>query len=172
AAGAVAAFWTIGVIVFAGVAKRFDATLDVVDSILAGVIGLWALAYVGANLLGPIGLFRPWAIWAVLALLYVWQRRRPKAPAASASFAASPGQQLLAVTALVTLPVVFLVQISCPVPVYMDILATPASAQLILTFGRYLPYDSDPYGYWGPSLQCPGPELLYALVALGSTVRP
>ncbi len=164
-----AAFWAIGVAVLGGVARRFDPTLDVVDRILAGVIGLWAVAYVGANVLGPIGLFRAWTIWTVLILCWVWQRRRP---VAAPPFTFSPGEQLLALAALVTVPVVFLVQMGCPVPPYMDILATPASAQRVLTFGRYLPFDSDPYGYWGPSLQCPGTELLYALVALGSTIRP
>src|SRR4029077_8477949 len=35
-----------------------------------------------------------------------------------------------------------------------------------------LPFDNDPYGYWGHALQCPGLELLYALVALGGWIRP
>jgi hypothetical protein len=49
----------------------------------------------------------------------------------------------------------------------MDILATPAAAQRIATFGRYLPFDNDPYGYWNPSSQLPGLELFYGMLAVG-----
>lgn len=164
-----ALFWSVGVAIFGGAARRFEPRLDLVDRLLAGVIGLWTLAYVGGNLLGPIGLFRSWTVWALLAAIYVWQARGHVVGNAGAF---SSGRKIVVLTAVLTLPLVLLVQLGSPVPPYMDILATPAAAQRILTFGRYLPFDSDPYGYWGHALQCPGTELLYALVALGAGIHP
>jgi len=62
------------------------------------------------------------------------------------------------------------VELGSPVPPYMDALNVPASVQRILTFGRYLPFDNDPYGYWSPTNQTPGTELLYAFLGLGAHI--
>ena len=40
-----------------------------------------------------------------------------------------------------------------------------------LTFSRYLPFDNDPYGYWSPTNQTPGAELLYAFLGFGADIR-
>ncbi|TMA73043.1 MAG: hypothetical protein E6J72_20040 [Deltaproteobacteria bacterium] len=165
-----ALFWAIGIAAFASVASRLEPRLHNVDRFLCGIIGLWALAYVGGNLLGPIGLFRAPVIWAVLIGCWWWGRRRARV--VSADKRLSAGMWVAVLTAALTVPVLFLVQLGCPVPSYMDIFATPAAAQRIVTFGRYLPFDNDPYGYWGHALQCPGVELLYALVSLGGWIQP
>src|SRR3982751_1148950 len=51
-------FWAAGALVLGGLARRVEPELDGVDAAIAGFIGVWIFAYVGGNLLGPIGLFR------------------------------------------------------------------------------------------------------------------
>jgi hypothetical protein len=82
----------------------------------------------------------------------------------------TPGQWLLLLGFVLIAPGLLAVQLGAPLAPFMDILATPASAQRVLTFGRYEPLDSDPYGYWDAGSQCPGAELLYAWLGLGSGV--
>jgi hypothetical protein len=53
----------------------------------------------------------------------------------------------------------------------MDALNVVAAVQRILTFGRYLPFDNDPYGYWSPTNQTPGAELLYAFLGFGAHIK-
>ena len=47
-------------------------------------------------------------------------------------------------------------QLGSPAAPYMDVMSYPASVQRILSFKRYLPFDNDPYGCWGPQAQTPG----------------
>src|SRR5258706_515253 len=93
---------------------------------------------------------------AVLAILTIsivafWWHARDRS--ANSPSTISPGLWIAIVSAVLTVPPLLLLQLGSPVPPYMDILATPAAAQRILTFGRYLPFDNDPYGYWGSALQ-------------------
>lgn len=158
-------FWGTGAAIIAALVRRVEPEFDTFDALIAGFIGVWIFAFLGGNLLGPVGLFRTatvWLLWAVGAS-WVW-RTRP-------AFDVPPltaGMKVTLVTCALMLPGLVIVQLGSPVPPYMDILATPAAAQRIATFGRYLPFDNDPYGYWNPSSQLPGLELLYALLAIGT----
>src|SRR5690242_16246691 len=80
----------------------------------------------------------------------------------------TPGLWILALGFGLVVPGLLAVQLGAPLAPFMDVLATPASAQRVMTFGRYEPLDSDPYGYWDAGSQCPASELLYAWLALGS----
>jgi hypothetical protein len=53
----------------------------------------------------------------------------------------------------------------------MDVLSYPSSVQRMMTFHRYLPFNNDPYGCWGPYAQTPYLELFYATLAMGSGVH-
>ncbi len=159
------AFWGAGAAILAALVRRDEPEIAALDAVLAGAVGVWIFAWVGGNLLGPIGLFRSVTIWAVLAGGAVWYwRHRPTfgAPPTSA------GMTLTLLTAVLMVPGLVIVQLGSPVPPFMDILATPAAAQRIATFGRYLPFDNDPYGFWNPSSQLPGLELFYALLAVAT----
>ena len=159
------AFWGAGAAIIAALLRRFEPALDTLDAALAGCVGVWIFAWVGGNLLGPIGLLRTATLWLLLAAGAVWRgRNRPR-------FARPPistGVKLALLTTVLMVPGLVIVQLGSPVPPFMDILATPAAAQRIATFGRYLPFDNDPYGYWNPSSQLPGLELFYALLAIGT----
>src|SRR5208337_3715238 len=114
---------------------------------------------------GPIGLFRAPTIWIPLALGALWLWRHPP----RLCFTPLDSGQRLALLAFGLLAVSMLpMQLASPVAPFMDVLSYPASAQRILTFGVYLPFDNDPYGQWGPYAQTPALELFYAAVALGS----
>ena len=164
------AFWAIVTVVTGAALLRLAPELGAFDAALAGAIVPWVFAYVGGNVLGPIGLFRSWTLWAIVAAIavWVWRAGMPRI----VSHAPPRGMQLallaVAIAALGIIPL----QLGSPVPPHLDVLATPASAQRIVTFGRYFPFDNDPYGYWTPMAQCPGVELFYALLALGSFTDP
>jgi len=158
-------FWSVAAAILGGIALRVEPRLGLLDATIAGFTGVWIFAYLGGNALGPIGLFRSSTIWALLAVGCVWLWR---APPRIERRRISSGHKLVLLTGVLTMPGLLLVQLGSPVPPYMDIFATPAAAQRIVTFGRYLPFDNDPYGYWNPSSQLPGLELFYALLALGS----
>jgi hypothetical protein len=159
------AFWGWGAVVIAGLLLSIDPALGLCDAILAGAAGLWAFAYILGNVLGPIGLFRAPVIWTLMAAgtLWLW-RHRP-----NVNFGLpSPGQTLtilaLAILMLLMLPV----QLGSPLVPFADALSWPSSAQRILTFHVYTPFDSNPYGLWGAFGEAPGFELFCAMLALGS----
>lgn len=162
-------FWAAGAVVLASLALRLSPELGLLDGAISGLIGVWVFAYVAANVLGPIGLFRSWTIWALLAAGVVWLWRVGPPPLVWRR--PSVGQWLALLAFAFLAPGMLVLQLGSPLPPYMDILATPASAQRILTFGWYLPFDNDPYGYWDAASQCPGTELLYALLGLGSGAK-
>ncbi len=158
-------FWLVAGAIIAALLLRADPTLGKLDAVLGGLLGVWIFAYVGGNLLGPIGLFRWWTVWLLL-LAGAWslwrdppQWRWPRP---------SAGQALTLLIFVLAAPPMLLLQLGCPVPSYMDVFATPAAAQRIITFGWYRPFDSDPYGYWDAGSQLPGLELFYALLGIGS----
>ena len=161
-------FWGAAALVLMTLALRVAPGLGLLDGAITGLVGVWLFAYLGANLLGPIGLFRSWTIWALLAAGLVWLRRVGLPPLRARP---TTGQWLALLAFGLLFPGMLLMQLGSPLPPYMDILATPASAQRILTFGWYLPFDNDPYGYWDAASQCPGTELLYALLGLGSGAK-
>ena len=159
------AFWGATATVTAGLLLRRAPRLGVLDATLAGGVAPFVFAWLGGHLLGPIGLYRPWTIWLLLAIA-AWSlwRRPPVVP----RVALTPGLTLALATFVLIGPVMLIEQLGSPVPTFMDVLATPAGAQRIMTFGVYYPFDNDPYGYFGPSSQLPGLELFYALLGLGS----
>lgn len=169
AAVAVAGFWTIAAAVLAGILRRLDPTMGWVDMILGGYLGVWVVAFVAGNLLGPLGLLRPAVVWSVVlgSALVLVRLGPPSVPSARAT----PGLRLTALGFLLIGPGLLAIQLGAPLAPFMDVLATPASAQRVLTFGRYEPLDSDPYGYWDAGSQCPAAELLYAWLGLGSGVE-
>jgi len=162
-------FWGLAAAVLGALLLGRDPRLGRVDAAIGGFFGVWAFAYFGANLLGPIGLFRTWTIWLaiVAAALALWRF----GPPARESRTPAPGVRLAMLAFALMVPTYTLLQLGSPVPPFMDILATPAAAQRVLTFGRYLPFDNDPYGYWDAASQCPGLELLYAFLALGTNTH-
>jgi len=163
------AFWLVAGGVVGAVLLRLAPGIGLVDTLLAGLVGLWVLAYLAANLLGPLGLFRAWSIWGLLALgvLWLW-RAGPPRPVWRRP---TTGQALALLAFALVLPPLLLLQLGSPIPPHMDTFAPPASAQRIVTFGVYLPFDNDPFGYWDAASQCPGLEVFYALLALGSGTR-
>ncbi|MCC6766052.1 MAG: hypothetical protein IT293_15450 [Deltaproteobacteria bacterium] len=163
-------FWLLAGGLLAALLLRLEPRLGRLDAAVGGAFGIWMLAYFVANLLGPVGLFRGWTVWLGLAAVAaaLWRL----GPPAVARRAPAPGTRLALLAFLLILPTMLLLQLGAPVPPFMDVLATPSSAQRIVTFGRYLPFDNDPYGYWDAASQCPGTELLYALVALATFTDP
>lgn len=159
-------FWGCAATVLGRILLRIEPALAVLDATICGIIGVWIFSYVWANLLGPVGLFNAATIWLPVVLGAVWLWRADRVTVAP--LPPSPGLGLALLTFAILVPGLLTLQLGTTVPPYMDILATPASAQRILTFGRYLPFDNDPYGYWDAASQCPGTELLYALLGLGT----
>lgn len=159
------AFWAIADLIIAGVILRLDPALELPDAILGGAAGLWVLAYLLGQALGPSGLFRGPTLWLLMLLGALWLWRNPPRVRLSAP---STGLKL-ALLAWGLLAVGMLpLQLASPVVPFMDVLSYPASAQRIVTFGVYLPFDNDPYGWWGPYAQTPALELFYAMLALGT----
>lgn len=158
-------FWAVSAAIIAGLLLRARPALGPLDAAIGGLAGVWIFAYIGGNLLGPIGLLRFWTVWALLAVgaYRLWQ-----SPPKLEWPPLSPGQRLVLLTCTFALPTLVILQLGSPVPPFMDIFATPAAAQRIITFGRYLPFSNDPYGYWDASSQLPGLELFYALLGIGS----
>jgi len=164
------AFWGWGTLVLGGLALRAEPELELFDAILVGAGGVWTLAFLLGNLLGPVRLFNSATLWGLLALGTAWLWRNP--PRYRKLLAVSSGQKL-AVLAVVLLAVSYLpLQLGSPVVPFMDVLSYPSSVQRILTFGIYHPFNNDPYGCWGPYAQTPALELFYAALALGSHTHP
>ncbi len=158
-------FWTWGAGVLAALALRIEPELEQTDAFLLGAGGLWVLAYMLGNLLGPVGWFNAATVWGLLLLGTAWLWRNP--PNIERRTASSG--RMLAALAVGMLAVSYLpLQLGSPLPPFMDVLSYPASAQRILTFGIYDPFNNDPYGCWGPYAQTPALELFYAMLAMGS----
>jgi hypothetical protein len=161
-------FWGWSAAIIGGVALRLAPGLDAADAILIGAAGPWVIAYIIGNLLGPIGLFVAPLFWALLAAGTVWLWRNPPR---LRSRPWTAGQKLAAL-ALAILAVAYLpLQLGSPVVPFMDVLSYPSSAERIVAFRTYLPFDNDPYGCWGPYAQTPALELFYAMLAMGSHTR-
>ncbi len=161
-------FWALTAVVIALVLVKLDPGIDSFDALLGGAAGAWMVAYILGQMLGPIGLFRAPVIWILLIAAGAWV---VLSPTRLAMPRLTPGRAMallafgLAMVGLVPL------QLGSPAAPYMDIMSYPASVQRILTFGRYLPFDNDPYGCWGPQAQTPGLELFLAMLAMGSRVH-
>lgn len=161
-------FWAIVTAIIALTLQRIDPELELFDALIGGAAGTWSFAYIAGNLLGPIGLFRTWTIWLMVigAIVYLWRYRskiRFGAP--------SVGQQLALLACGLMLVGVLPLELGSPLPPVMDVLNIPASAQRIVTFGKFLPFDNDPYGYWTSLDRVPALELLYAMLAMGSFTK-
>ena len=159
------AFWGWGTAVIAGLLLKIDPAVEVGDALLGGATGLWACAFVLGTIVGPWGLFQAPLFWALLGAGSLWlARHRPTI----ALRGLSDGQKLALLAfvlfAIITVPL----QLASPVIPYRDALGWAASAQRIISFGRYIPFDNDPYGLWTPAAQTPGFELLIVLLAYGS----
>ena len=161
-------FWAFATAVTGLVLLRIDSKLGLSDAIIGGAAGTWIFAYLAGNLLGPIGLFRSWTIWLILIAAVVWLARNPPTLEVHPL---STGQKLALLACLIMAVSTVPVELGSPVPPYMDALNIPAAVQRILTFSRYLPFDNDPYGYWSPTNQTPGAELLYAFLGFGAGIR-
>lgn len=158
-------FWALSSCAIAGLLRRYDPTIEAGDAVLAGAVGVWVLAYVLGNLVGPLGLMRSWLVWLLLIAAIAPQLRDLRAfkfkPPSNGQKLALIGWALLSVSLLP-------LQLGSPVPPFMDVLNHPAAVQRILTFHRYLPFDNDPYGAYGARVQAPAVELFYAVLALGA----
>ena len=158
-------FWALSSCAIAGLLRRYDPAIEAGDAVLAGAVGVWVLAYVLGNLIGPLGLMRSWFIWLLLIAAIVPQRRDLRA----FKFNPPSDGQKLALIAWALLSVSLLpLQLGSPVPPFMDVLNHTAAVQRILTFHRYLPFDNDPYGAFGAHVQAPALELFYAVLGLGA----
>jgi hypothetical protein len=164
------AFWGWCTLVVGGLALRAEPELEQFDAILIGAGGVWVLAFLLGNLLGPLRLFNSATLWGFLALGTAWLWRNLPRP--RQLLAVSSGQKLAAL-AFILLAVSYLpLQLGSPVVPFMDVLSYPSSVQRILTFGIYDPFNNDPYGCWGPYAQTPALELFYAALAMGSHTHP
>jgi hypothetical protein len=158
-------FWAIATLVIGGFLLRADPGLELFDAIFAGALGTVIFAYVAGNLLGPMGLFRALTVWLALIAGIVMLARKPPRPQLHTP---SSGIKLALLACVLVAVGVMPMQLGSPVPPYMDVLNNPASAQRVITFHLYLPWNNDPYGHWSPGIQTPGLELFYALLAIGS----
>jgi hypothetical protein len=158
-------FWGFAAALSGLVLLRIDPELGMCDAIIGGAACPWIFAYVAGNLLGPIGLFRTWTIWLIAIGAVVWIARHPQRLRIDAP---STGQKLAILACVLMLLITAPLELGSPVPPYLDVLNLPAAAQRILTFGKYLPFDNDPYGYWTPIAQSPGFELFCAFLGFGA----
>ena len=165
AAAKVWTFWAIATAIAGLVLLRIDPKLGPCDAIIGGVACTWIFAYIGGNLLGPIGLFRSWTIWLILIATAFWIAREPPALEVARP---STGQKLAWLACLLMAISELPLELGSPVSPYMDALNLPAAVQRILTFRSYLPLDNDPYGYWGPMSQTPGAALLFGFLGFGA----
>jgi hypothetical protein len=167
AAAKVWTFWALATIIAGLVLLRIDAKLGICDAIIGGAGCTWIFAYLAGNLLGPIGLFRSWTIWLILIGAVFWiAKDPPKFEIARPT----TGQKLAWLACLLMAISELPLELGSPVSPYMDALNLPAAVQRILTFRSYLPFDNDPYGYWGPMSQTPGAALLFAFLGFGAHV--
>ena len=158
-------FWILSTAIVGGLLRRVDQSIETSDALIAGAAGVWVVAYIAGNLLGPIELWNSLTIWILLAAGAAALAKRPF-PFSLAE--PSTGQKLaLLAWAMLSFSLLAL-QLGSPVPPYMDVLNHPAAVQRIVTFGRYLPFDNDPYGAYGAHVQAPALELFYATLAFGS----
>lgn len=160
-------FWGLSGVTLGGLLLRIDRKIDLADAILAGVAGAWAFAYLLGNLFGPIGLFRTPLILILLGagLIVLW-RSPPEIRRRSLRIGEKLTLLAWGLLAVSMLPMA----LGSPVPPYMDVLSYPSSVQRILNFHRYLPFNNDPYGCWGPYAQTPALELFYAMLAMGGHI--
>jgi hypothetical protein len=161
-------FWAASTLAIGASALRCDPDLELSDALLIGWAGLWVLAPVIGNLLGPVDLLSSATIWGMLALVGAWLWRYPP----RIKLHPPTAGQKLALLATSLLAVSYLpLQLASPVVPFMDVLSYPSSVQRILTFHVYLPFDNDPYGCWGRYAVTPYLELFYAILAVGSGVH-
>ncbi len=161
-------FWALSSCAIGGLLRRYDRSIEAGDAVLAGAVGLWVLAYVLGNVVGPLGLMRSWLVWLLLATAIAPQLRGLQ----GFRFDSPSSGQKLALIAWALLSVSMLpLQLGSPVPPFMDVLNHPAAVQRILTFHRYLPFDNDPYGAYGAHVQAPALELFYAVLGLGADCK-
>ncbi len=162
-------FWGFATVLSGLILLRIDPDLGLCDAIVGGAVCPWIFAYVAGNLLGPVGLFRTWTIWLIVVGSGFWLARDQ--PKLRTEARPSIGQKLAILACLLMMVSTLPMELGSPVPPYMDVLNLPAAAQRILTFGRYLPFNNDPYGYWSPDQQSPGFELFAALLGFGAHTR-
>jgi len=168
AAVKVVSFWGLCTVFLSWLLLSWFPELGLCDAILAGATGCWISAYVLGNVFGPIGLFRtPLILAAVGACGFSLLRRAP----AVALRRPTEGQALALVALLIAAVITLPVQLGSPIVPFNDCLSWTASAQRVLTFHVYAPFDNDPYGLWGAFTQAPALELFYALLALGTHTR-
>ena len=119
-------FWGVTAWLATAVVRIIDPTLDRADALLAGLILPWIVAWIAANVIGPLGLFRVWVIWPALGLLALWVRRAR--PAVTIERAPWPrGAKLAFAAFLLQAPAALVLQLGSPVPPFMDIFATASS---------------------------------------------
>src|SRR5438045_1341816 len=78
--------------------------------------------------------------------VWLWRAGGPRVVVRAPPLGLQLAMLAVGIAALAIVPL----QLGSPVPPHMDVLATSASAQRIVTFGHYWPFDNDPYGYWTP----------------------
>ncbi len=158
-------FWALLTVIGAGILLKLDPEIALFDAILGGASGAWMAAFFLGQMLGPIGLFRAPVIWLLLLAGGAWILSTPR-PRVDSRLTAGQALALLAfgLAAVGLVPL----ELGSPAAPYMDVMACPASVQRILTFGRYLPFDNDAFGLWGPQAQTPALELFIAMLAMGS----
>src|SRR6516225_610084 len=113
-------FWGASTVALGLSVLRYDPDLELSDAILIGAAGLWVLAPMVGNLLGPLGLLSDATVFGMLAVLAGWLWR--KAPAVR-PHALTVGQKL-ALLATGLLGVSYLpLQFASPIVPFMDVLS-------------------------------------------------
>ena len=126
-------FWGWGTLVVGGLALRAEPELEQFDAILVGAGGVWTLAFLLGNLLGPIRLFNSATLWGLLAVGTAWLWRNPRRH--RKLLTVSSGQKLaaLAVVLLAVVPAWYLAIFPQP---YIKALET-ASEDVQVAYNAY-----------------------------------
>ena len=161
-------FWAITAAIGAAIQIKLDPEIDSFDALLGGAAGAWMAAYVLGQFLGPIGLFRAPVIWLLMIAAGAWILLTPTRFVMPRL---TPGRAMAILALILVMVGLVPLQLGSPAAPYMDVMSYPASVQRILSFKRYLPFDNDPYGCWGPQAQTPALELFLAMLAMGSRVK-
>ena len=130
-----------------------DPELPTPYAAAAAVVVLWTAVYLSLLILGPLGLYRPLVLRALVVITIaataaIGWRRRPTTVARGAppGRAVVPGWWLALLAILLAIGPLTLMELGSPVSPFMDVLPLVAGVQKIVTFQYYDPFKNDASG--------------------------